>query len=82
MRIAVIIGAATISALASFIYIRYLTYGFVLGLSLAVLNNVLPLWASLAVFLAAVLSSTELARRLDNRRAENRTTSADGSGVP
>ncbi|MFD7912952.1 hypothetical protein ACFV30_19900 [Streptomyces sp. NPDC059752] len=107
MRIAIIIGAAAIAAVASVIYIRYLskigcrdryiiptflnhgivpfwieiTYGFVLGVSLVVLNNVLPLWASLAVFLAAVLPSTELTRRRHNRRVENLTTSAGDSDV-
>ncbi|MEV7557643.1 hypothetical protein [Streptomyces sp. NPDC089795] len=108
MRIVFIIGAASISALADFIYIRYLAkigyrdrsiipkfrnrgvvplrveiaYGFALGLSLALLNNVLPLWASLAVFLTTVVASTALAQRHHHRRAENPTTSTDGSDVP
>ncbi|MEY2225807.1 hypothetical protein [Streptomyces sp. BF23-19] len=51
-------------------------YGFVLGVNLVVLNNVLPLWASLAVFLAAVVPATELARHRHDRRVENLTTSA------
>ncbi|MFA7768510.1 hypothetical protein [Streptomyces sp. NRRL S-448] len=58
------------------------SYGFVLGVSLVVLNNVLPLWAGLAVFLAAVVPSTELTRRRHNRRVENPTTSARDSDVP
>lgn len=59
-----------------------ITYGFVLGASLVLLNHVLPLWASLAVFLAAVLPSTELTRRRHNRGVENLTTSAGDSDVP
>ncbi|MFE5557047.1 hypothetical protein [Streptomyces sp. NPDC056544] len=59
-----------------------ITYGFVLGVSLVLLNNVLPLWAGLAVFLAAVLPSTELIRRRHNRHVENLTTSAGGSDAP
>ncbi|GGS22932.1 hypothetical protein [Streptomyces nojiriensis] len=59
-----------------------LAYGFALGLSLALLNNVLPLWASLAVFLAAVLPSTELVRRRHNRRVESPTTPDGDSGAP
>ncbi|WP_314247154.1 hypothetical protein [Streptomyces sp. DSM 40907] len=64
-----------------------ISYGFVLGVSLVVLSNVLPLWASLAVFLAAVAPSTELARRRHNRRHEkgwgrNAVTDALASGSP
>ncbi|MFF2787115.1 hypothetical protein ACFVT6_10125 [Streptomyces sp. NPDC058049] len=53
-----------------------MTYGFVLGVCLVVLNNALPLWAGITVFLAAVVPSTELVRRRHNRRAENPTTPA------
>lgn len=59
-----------------------ISYGFALGVSLVVLNNVLPLWASLAVFLAAVVPSTELTRRRHNHRVENLTTSADREDKP
>ncbi|MFI8389015.1 hypothetical protein [Streptomyces sp. NPDC085540] len=58
------------------------TYGLVLGVGLVLLNNALPLWASLVVFLVAVLPSTELTRRRHNRRLENLTTSAGGSDAP
>ncbi|WP_328959923.1 hypothetical protein [Streptomyces virginiae] len=37
-----------------------ISYGFVFGVNLVVLNNVLPLWASLAVFLAAVVPATAI----------------------
>ncbi|MFF4447706.1 hypothetical protein [Streptomyces sp. NPDC001502] len=47
-----------------------LSYGFALGVSLVVLNNVLPLWASLAVLLAAVVPPTELVRGRHNHRVE------------
>ncbi|MER6254752.1 hypothetical protein ABT224_25690 [Streptomyces sp. NPDC001584] len=57
-------------------------YGFALGTSLVVLNNVLPLWAGLAVFLAAVVPSTELPRHRHNRRVENLTTSAGRQDTP
>ncbi|MFG2484762.1 hypothetical protein ACGFSI_18615 [Streptomyces virginiae] len=54
-----------------------MTYGFVLGACMVVLNNMLPLWAGFAVFLAAVVPSTELVRHRHNRRVVILTTSAD-----
>ncbi|MFF4422991.1 hypothetical protein ACFY04_19790 [Streptomyces sp. NPDC001549] len=56
-----------------------MAYGFVLGVSLVLLNHVLPLWASLAVFLAAVVPSAEVVRRRHNRRVGNLTISASDS---
>ncbi|MFF4264491.1 hypothetical protein ACFY7Y_03345 [Streptomyces virginiae] len=57
-------------------------YGFALGVSLVALTNVLPLWASLAVFLAAVVPPTELTRRRHNHRVENHTASAGRESHP
>ncbi|MGY4386942.1 hypothetical protein [Streptomyces sp. TE12347] len=59
-----------------------IAYGFALGVSLVALNNVLPPWASLAVFLAAVVPPTELTRRRHNHRVENLTTSAGREDNP
>ncbi|WKD30629.1 hypothetical protein [Streptomyces xanthophaeus] len=59
-----------------------MSYGFVLGVSMVVLNNVLPLWAAFAVFLAAVVPSAELTRHRHNRRVANPTTPAAGKDTP
>ncbi|WP_327739705.1 hypothetical protein OG749_43530 [Streptomyces nojiriensis] len=56
--------------------------GFVLGVILVLLGNELPLWASFAVFLAAVVPPTELVRGRHNRRVENLAASAGREDSP